>query len=1013
MYCKISSFKAAAILCLIWTVGVCPVFGGSLKTLRGHVPAVISKLHAIGDVPATNELQLAIGLPLRDQAGLDKFLKDLYNPASANFHYYLTPEEFTARFGPTEADYTAVENFARVNGFEITGTHGNRLLLDVRANVADIQRAFHIGMRRFKHPSEARDFFAPDAEPTVDFNLPIADVSGLNNFKLPHPKLVKRNSVSANAVAKTGSAPDNSGDYFGDDFRAAYVPDTTLTGAGQMVGLLQFDGFYAKDVLAYAKAAGGGRTNIPIQTVLLDRYDGKPTTGANSGNGEVALDIEMSMAMAPGLQKIIVFSGGPNGQQNDILNVMAASNMVKNLSCSWGWGGGPAATTDAIFQQMAAQGQSFFNAAGDSDAFTPGTNSVNSVDDPSGLNAPSSSPYITQVGGTTLVTTGPGGAWQSESVWNWGGGTGSSGGISSYYAIPFWQTNVSMASNQGSTTQRNIPDVAMTADNVHYYSDNGSSGSVGGTSCAAPLWAGYAALVNQRAVRLRNATVGFINPAIYAIGSGLNTNYSYPSSFNDIATGDNTWSSSRSAFFAVSGYDLCTGWGTPAGTNLIVALSGSPDVLVIAPDLDRTTIGALGGPFTNAFQIFTLTNSGPMMLNWQVINTATWLTISNASGSLAGGAATTMSVGPSLAANKLAVGNYTATVLFSNQVTQIAQPRNFNLQVLPPLYVQPATGFNAVGPVGGAFIPALQNYNLSNLGSTSAVWKVVESSAWLVASPNSGTLVGGSETNFTVSLTASANKLKAGIYKTTVTLRNSKNRILESFPFTLNVGQNIVTNGGFETGNFNDWTLDAITTVTVVGKDKGLVHSGKYGAELGQGSSLGYLSQTLPTIAGQTYRLSLWLANPKNSISTNATPNEFQVQWEDTTIYDGVNLPFMAWTNLQFTVTATTSGSLLQFGFRDDPYYLGLDDISVKPIAVIAASAAPHLLAIVQSPAAFNFTFATTPGETYQAQYKTNLMEPDWIDLGDPILSETNTLKFTDSDIANYPQKFYRLKSVP
>ena len=117
------------------------------------------------------------------------------------------------------------------------------------------------------------------------------------------------------------------------------------------------------------------------------------------------------------------------------------------------------------------------------------------VDDPSLDNAPSSSPYLTSVGGTTLTTTGPGGSWSSETVWNWGldGGSyvGSSGGISSYYAIPSWQTNVSMASNGGSTTHRNLPDVALTGDNIYVaYGGNGSGGALGGTSCAAPLWAG-------------------------------------------------------------------------------------------------------------------------------------------------------------------------------------------------------------------------------------------------------------------------------------------------------------------------------------------------------------------------------------------------------------------------------------------------------------------------------------------------------------------------------------------
>jgi hypothetical protein len=985
---------------------VCPVFGGDLKILPGHVPSVIKQLQPTGDLPATNELWLAIGLPLRDPAGLENFLADIYDPASPNFRHYLTPEEFTARFGPTEADYAAVKSFALANGFQITGTHGNRLLLDVRANVADIQRAFHLNLRQFRHPSEARNFYAPDTEPSVDVSLPVADIGGLNNYVLPHPKLVKKNAVAGKAVARTGSAPDGSS-YIGDDFRAAYVPDTTLTGAGQAVGVLEFDGFYAGDIKAYAQTAGGGRASIAIQTVLLDGFNGVPTTGANSGNSEVALDIEMAMAMAPGLTKIISFSGGPNGSQNDILNAMAASNTVKNLSCSWGWGGGPSATTDAIFQQMAAQGQSFFNAAGDSCAFTTGVNSVNGVDNPNNQNAPSSSPYITQVGGTTLVTTGPGGAWQSESVWNWGGGTGSSGGISSYYSIPSWQANVSMASNQGSTTKRNIPDVALTADNVYAISDNGSPGSFGGTSCATPLWAGLMALANQQAVMFGEAPVGFINPFVYAIGNGSG----YAQAFHDTTKGDNTWSGSLSQFYAVSGYDLCTGWGTPAGQNLIDALVGrgssTPNFLGIVSGADLAATGAVGGPFTPSNSVITLTNSGTAPLTWALLNpnAVKWLTVAPTNGTIAPHAVASLKVSFTAAATNLALGNYSASFNFTNSSSAAVQSVAFQLQVLPVLSVQPSAGFTVIGPAGGPFIGATQNFTIVNLGGVAAAWKLVGSGAWFNISPVSGTVAALSRTNFTVSLTASAKTLKAGVYKTTVTLQNSKSKVLQSLPFSLSIAQNIVSNGGFETGNFNGWTLNADTSTTQVGNRAGLVHSGRYGAELGQPSTLGYLSQTLPTIAGQTYLLSLWLTNPKNS--TGATPNEFQVQWEGATIYDSVNLPFTAWTNLQFTVTASASGSLLQFGFRDDPYYLGLDDITVKPVAV------PHLRAVVQSPAGFKFNYDAGPGEFYQVQYKTNLVQTDWINLGSPVSSETNALEFLDQDTANYPQKFYRLLPVP
>ena len=206
---------------------------------------------------------------------------------------------------------------------------------------------------------------------------------------------------------------------------------------------------------------------------------------------------------------------------------------------------------------MGLQGQSFFNASGDADAYT------------GEIAAPADNPYITVVGGTTLTTSGPSGVWVSETVWNWGGGQGSGGGISTAYSLPPWQEDLSMAANQGSSHQRNIPDVAMVADNVFEIDDNGKSEpGVGGTSCATPLWAGFTALVNQQAAASGKPAVGFLNPALYAIGQGAG----YASAFHDITTGNNTSSSSPNKFFAVPGYDLCTGWGTPTGSNLINAL---------------------------------------------------------------------------------------------------------------------------------------------------------------------------------------------------------------------------------------------------------------------------------------------------------------------------------------------------------------------------------------------------------------------------------------------------------
>jgi kumamolisin len=215
-------------------------------------------------------------------------------------------------------------------------------------------------------------------------------------------------------------------------------------------------------------------------------------------------------------------------------------------------------------------GQTFFNASGDSGAFTTGANSVNAVDKPSTYNAPSSNPYITQVGGTTLSMNNEDTAWSSEVVWSY-----SSGGISSYYKIPSWQTNISnLAGRGGSTKYRNIPDVAANADNIYLLYNNNDTNPIAtddnqGTSAAAPLWAGFTALVNEQLAAQGRKSIGFINPALYAIARGTN----YSECFHDVVHGNNTWYYSPHLFYATNNYDLCTGLGTMGGTNLINALA--------------------------------------------------------------------------------------------------------------------------------------------------------------------------------------------------------------------------------------------------------------------------------------------------------------------------------------------------------------------------------------------------------------------------------------------------------
>ena len=245
------------------------------RLLTGHVPAAVKKASALGRLPSTNSLNLAIGLPLRDPAALSSLLQEIYDPASPNYRHYLTPEKFDERFGPTEADYQAVIAFANAHNLAVTGTHPDRMLLDVAGSVAEVESALQIKLRTYQHPTEARTFYAPDTEPSVEANVPILDISGLSNFRLPHPKHRKPVPLSRAANPKpkaTGSYPG--GQFIGNDFRAAYVPGVTLTGAGQMVGLVEFDGYYTNDIATYRSLAN--LPNVPLQNVLLDGFNGIP-----------------------------------------------------------------------------------------------------------------------------------------------------------------------------------------------------------------------------------------------------------------------------------------------------------------------------------------------------------------------------------------------------------------------------------------------------------------------------------------------------------------------------------------------------------------------------------------------------------------------------------------------------------------------------------------------------------------------------------------------------------------
>jgi subtilase family serine protease len=147
----------ALLLAPVW-----PARAVVLRTLPMATPEAAVRLRALGRLPAEKSLRLAIGLPLRQREALTNLLQRLYDPASPDYHHYLTPEQFTEQFGPAQADYQAVIDFARNNGLAVAATHDSRLLLDVQGKVSDVERAFHVALHSYQHPAEARQFYAPD-----------------------------------------------------------------------------------------------------------------------------------------------------------------------------------------------------------------------------------------------------------------------------------------------------------------------------------------------------------------------------------------------------------------------------------------------------------------------------------------------------------------------------------------------------------------------------------------------------------------------------------------------------------------------------------------------------------------------------------------------------------------------------------------------------------------------------------------------------------------------------------
>jgi kumamolisin len=326
--------------------------------------------------------------------------------------------------------------------------------------------------------------------------------------------------------------------------RRIYYPLGRLTGKGQSVGLMELAGFNIGDIKTYFAKHYGQMAKVAIEAIRTDRAPVSCAPGCD--DTEQALDIEYVISMAPGLDSVRVYVGT---LPEDVLNRMATDNISKVLSTSWGWNEN-FATDEALFKELAAQGQTLLTASGDFSSLAE-----------SGP-WPEQDANIVAVGGTQVNVQGPGDVWAAETGWN-----GSAGGVSldKRIAIPAYQLPFITTTGRGSKTLRNVPDVAANAEPDMLVCASGvCSGGWGGTSFSAPIWAGIIAMANEQAAEFGAPAVGFINPAIYRMARG---GFDYPLMFHDETSGVS------GLHRCLKSYDLVTGLGSPQAETVIDALT--------------------------------------------------------------------------------------------------------------------------------------------------------------------------------------------------------------------------------------------------------------------------------------------------------------------------------------------------------------------------------------------------------------------------------------------------------
>lgn len=498
-------------------------------------------------IPANAPLNLTLVLNRTDEQGFERFLRGLQDPQSPTYRLYLSPREQADRFGPTVAAYDEINRWLQEQGFKVDQGSANRLTVTATATRAQVERAFRVRLGSYQLGD--RQFYGNDREPVLPPSIAphVQAVIGLSNLAQP---IHARGTITTGAANPFGAdlplscwVAQRSLDFYGGEgliigglagyqcmgdmlnllnlaaanasssirAESSAVLQTSAAGAGQKVGLVQFDNFDPADVQDFLSLIG--RPSQFSQLSQVHVAGGAGAAGADES--EVLLDIAAVMSLAPGAQVIVYdapFKG--RGSFQTVFNAMIHDH-VNIISNSWAYCEDQTTladveSIDSILASAAAAGITVVSGAGDNGATClNGSKNIAHV--------PASSPHITAVGGTT-ITQNIGGTYGGEKWWDSAnnippGGQGGFG-ISHFFARPAYQN--------GLTTEvtRSIPDVTAPADPRSGYiicqHDAGGCPTgllYGGTSVAAPLWAAIVAVLNQQ----ENRELGFLNPILYPL----------------------------------------------------------------------------------------------------------------------------------------------------------------------------------------------------------------------------------------------------------------------------------------------------------------------------------------------------------------------------------------------------------------------------------------------------------------------------------------------------------------